>query len=92
MRMSIADPNYSGSTACVVIVHGHKLISANAGCSKAILVDKQRQVRVLTDEHKPNVPSERKRIEAKGGRIAQASVKQSSSKKKEPEKKDRETS
>lgn len=46
------------------------MITANAGNSRAICVDKYRKVRVLSDDHLPNVPTERRRVETAGGRIA----------------------
>jgi len=67
---SIQTCEYSGSTACVLIVHGHKLITANVGNSRAIAVDKFRKVRTLTEVHLPSVAAERKRIEKAGGKIA----------------------
>ena len=49
----------------------HKLITANVGNSRAIAVNKFRQVRRLTEDHVPQVPAERKRIERFGGRVAE---------------------
>ena len=40
----------SGSAACILIAHGHKLITANVGNSKAILVNKYRKIRLLTED------------------------------------------
>ena len=59
----------SGSTACILLVQGHKVITANVGHSKAILVDKFRKVRELTTDHRPELPEERARIEKGGGRV-----------------------
>ena len=70
MKQSVPDATVSGSTACVLLVQGHKLITANAGNSRAILVDRNRKVRELTEDHTPEVPAERRRIEQAGGRVA----------------------
>lgn len=46
------------------------MITANVGNSRAISVDRYRKVRVLSEDHLPNLPTERRRIEQAGGRIA----------------------
>ena len=43
----------SGSTACILLMHGHKVITANAGNSRAIVVDKFRRAKQLTTDHVP---------------------------------------
>ena len=71
-KPNVQNSDFSGSTCCIVLVQGHKLITANVGDSRAILVDKLRRVRVLTEDQKPNVPAERLRIEKMGGRVIQS--------------------
>lgn len=57
---------------------GNKLFAANVGDSRTILISQEAgnksQVRIkqLTTDHKPESPEEQKRIQAKGGRVAQA--------------------
>lgn len=61
----------SGTTACVAIkcCGGKKLIVANCGDSRALLVRSGRAMALSTD-HKPASPSEKKRIEALGAHIS----------------------
>ena len=64
---------YQGSTSCVVLVHmparAHaSLISANVGDSRAVL-SRHGQAVELTEDHKPNLPSELERIERLGGSV-----------------------
>ena len=53
----------------IVIIAGSHLISANLGdcrgvlCREGVTVD-------LSQDHKPNVPSEKERIERKGGNVS----------------------
>ena len=70
MKVSVPSADASGSTACVLLVQGHKLITANVGNSRAILVNKHRKVRQLSDDHTlSTMPKERRRVEELGGRI-----------------------
>ena len=64
---------YQGSTSCVVLVHmparaRASLISANVGDSRAVL-SRHGQAVDLTEDHKPNLPSELERIERLGGSV-----------------------
>jgi len=67
----------SGSTACAAAIFGPdeegrlRLHIAHAGNCRAVLVKQDGKVVRLTEEHKPNVPAEKKRIEAAGGAVAQ---------------------
>ena len=54
----------------MLLVQGHKLITANVGNSRAILVNKHRKVRQLSDDHTISTkPKERRRVEEAGGKI-----------------------
>ena len=66
-------PNFemSGTTCCAITMNGHRITSANVGDSRAILVNKQRQVTELTKDNKPDLVNEKKRILATGGRVDQ---------------------
>ena len=64
--------HYQGATSCMVYLYkpisGHEcsaVISANVGDSRAILA-RGGQAIDLTEDHKPNLPSEKKRGESKG--------------------------
>ena len=39
---NVPKPQYSGTTCCTILMHGHKITTANVGDSRAILVDKKR--------------------------------------------------
>lgn len=66
--------NFSGSTAVIVIIVGDKIICANAGDSRAILVseiqnEKENSIIPLSRDHKPDLIEETKRIIKCGGRV-----------------------
>lgn len=59
-----------GTTAVAVFTRGtDQIYVAHAGDSRAILVHSSGQVTVLTSDHKPNRPDERKRIQELGGSV-----------------------
>lgn len=60
------DDSMGGSTACLVIVERSRVICANVGDSRAILVQAGR-VKTLSDDHKPEREDERQRIASEGG-------------------------
>jgi len=62
------DVNFVGCTACVMCVTLNKLIVANAGDSRAVLCRAGTTI-PLSEDHKPNAPRERQRIEAAGGTV-----------------------
>ena len=62
------DVHFSGSTYVIVFRFGKKLICANVGDSRAILVKKD-IIEPLSIDHKPNLPKEKSRIESKGGSV-----------------------
>jgi len=67
----------SGSTACTMTVFGPdeqmrlRLFMANCGDSRAVLCLAGGTAKRLTEDHKPNMPKERKRIEANEGAVAE---------------------
>lgn len=69
VRENVASSELSGSTCCLTLIHGHKIYSANCGDSRAILVNRQRKITVLTNDHKVDVEIEKKRIIASGGSV-----------------------
>jgi serine/threonine protein phosphatase PrpC len=60
---------YCGSTSCIVIRHKDNLWVANIGDSRAVKCNKSNIAEQLTQDHKPNNPDERVRIENLGGKI-----------------------
>jgi len=74
--MSRIDASRSGSTASVML-HDHKkgmLYSAHVGDSRCVLAKKnpithEWQAVDLTEDHKPNLPAEKARIERNGGQV-----------------------
>ena len=64
------DVKFSGTTCVMVYRIGAKLIISNIGDSRAILVrkyDNNYHSESLSNDHKPGVSKEKRRIEAKGG-------------------------
>ena len=64
----------SGSTAVVVHISKEKIICANCGDSRAILINTNNSgngttILKLSRDHKPNLSDEKKRIIASGGRV-----------------------
>lgn len=71
------DVKLSGSTVCTVLFDGTRIHCANAGDSRAIRVKflqgDASMIKVvaeqLSEDHKPELPEEHKRITTMGGRI-----------------------
>lgn len=62
------DATMVGCTACVCCVTDAQIITANAGDSRAVLCSGGEAI-ALSEDHKPNAPREKQRIEAAGGRV-----------------------
>lgn len=64
-------PNHpDGTTACAcVILGGQRILCANAGDSRAIVVKSTGASVALSTDHKPNSPTETKRINDLGGKV-----------------------
>eukprot|EP00535_Pseudo-nitzschia_heimii_P000664 CAMPEP_0197179656 /NCGR_PEP_ID=MMETSP1423-20130617/4525_1 /TAXON_ID=476441 /ORGANISM="Pseudo-nitzschia heimii, Strain UNC1101" /LENGTH=556 /DNA_ID=CAMNT_0042629591 /DNA_START=402 /DNA_END=2075 /DNA_ORIENTATION=- len=59
-----------GSTACAAtLVGGRRIVCANAGDSRAIVVRRDGTVVRLSRDHKPGMPDETRRISELGGRV-----------------------
>jgi len=66
----IATGKPDGATSCVCVVVGNeKIICANAGDSRAIIVKRDGSTVAMSVDHKPGLPSETKRITDLGGRV-----------------------
>ncbi len=64
--------SYSGSTAVVLLLSEQRLWCANIGDSRAVLYSKEEgrwAITPLSQDHKPEMPSEAKRILLSNGRI-----------------------
>lgn len=59
----------SGSTGVAVVRIGDVLYAAHAGDSRAVLCRRAGAPLRLTEDHKPNLPHERARVEGAGGRV-----------------------
>ena len=62
------DIHFSGSTCVLIFRTGNKLICANVGDSRAILVTSN-AIEPLSYDHKPNLPKEKERIVSRGGSV-----------------------
>ena len=73
INKSNIDANFSGTTCVMVFQIGNKIICANVGDSRAIMIkgEKGKKIIELSKDQKPDDPEEKKRIESKGGEIAQ---------------------
>lgn len=64
----------AGCTAVVLLITPEKYYVANAGDSRCVLFNKYKKVVALTEDHKPDNPEEKKRIEAAGGFISDGRI------------------
>ena len=65
------ESKYSGTTCNLVIIIGKKVICANIGDSRAFMIKNHKTIIELSSDQKPDNPSEKERIESKGGEIRQ---------------------
>lgn len=63
-----------GCTAVTALVKGTKLYVANAGDSRCILSRRRGELVTMSEDHKPELPNERSRIEAAGGYVTAGRV------------------
>lgn len=68
-----ANPQWMGCTAVVCIVRPDVIVVANAGDSRAVL-SRRRQAVPLSEDHKPNSPGEKMRIQKAGGVVERQQV------------------
>ena len=72
LSKSDLDISLSGTTCNMIIQVGKKIICANLGDSRSIMVcSKKNTIIELSRDHKPDIPEEAKRIKEKGGEIRQ---------------------
>lgn len=67
------DQSYAGCTANVVMITKTEIYCANAGDSRAVL-SKKSKARELSTDHKPDTPSEKRRIERANGFVEESRV------------------
>lgn len=67
------DQSYAGCTANVVMITKTEIICANAGDSRAVL-SKKGKAKDLSVDHKPDTPSEKRRIERANGFVEDSRV------------------
>ena len=70
-KNSDIDANFSGTTCVMVMQIGEKILCANVGDSRAIMVKENNKIIQLSIDQKPDDPEEKKRIEENGGEISQ---------------------
>lgn len=63
----------SGTTATVALVDHEKINIAWVGDSRALMITEDGSL-IATKDHKPNDPSEKERIEAAGGKVAEQKI------------------
>ena len=68
-----ADQMHAGCTANVVMITKAEILCANAGDSRAVL-SKKGKVKDLSVDHKPDTPSEKRRIERANGFVEDSRV------------------
>eukprot|EP00554_Chaetoceros_debilis_P011518 CAMPEP_0194105928 /NCGR_PEP_ID=MMETSP0150-20130528/6041_1 /TAXON_ID=122233 /ORGANISM="Chaetoceros debilis, Strain MM31A-1" /LENGTH=596 /DNA_ID=CAMNT_0038793933 /DNA_START=324 /DNA_END=2111 /DNA_ORIENTATION=- len=69
----VSTGNTDGTTACsCIVVGGQRVICANAGDSRAIIVRSDGTAQPLSVDHKPGLPRETERITKLGGKIIHA--------------------
>ena len=65
------DANFSGTTCVMVLQVGEKILCANVGDSRAIMVKSGSKIVPLSIDQKPDDPEETKRIVENGGEVSQ---------------------
>lgn len=71
IKESEYEKDFSGTTACQVFITDNKIICANIGDSRAIMIKKRNKIIPLSNDHKPSMISERNRVELLGGEVKQ---------------------
>ena len=69
VEANVPNCQFSGTTCTIVLTRGPQLVCANAGDSRAIVVNQEGVPRALSRDHKPDDADEHERIMARGGRV-----------------------
>lgn len=72
-KHTAANPQWVGCTAVVCLVRQDVIVVANCGDSRAVL-SRRRQAVPLSEDHKPNNPREKERIQRAGGCVERQQV------------------
>ncbi len=67
------ETSFAGCTASVVLISKTEIICANAGDSRSVL-SKKGKAKDLSTDHKPDLPSEKRRIERANGYVEESRV------------------
>jgi serine/threonine protein phosphatase PrpC len=71
--MGVMDQSFAGCTANVVMITKTDILCANAGDSRSVL-SKKGKAKELSTDHKPDTPSEKRRIERANGFVEESRV------------------
>lgn len=69
LRVTMEKGKRDGTTVLLGLLVGGKLIVANAGDSRAVLSHSDGQVKRISVDHKPDMESEKQRVEEAGGKV-----------------------
>lgn len=72
LRDPAIETDFSGTTFTAVVIRGNRALCCNIGDSRTTIAFRAGAgvtAQALTDDHKPDLPLEKARIEAKGGRV-----------------------
>lgn len=72
-KSDFSNDSYAGCTACVALLTKTTLYCANAGDSRCVLFTKGQAV-AMSEDHKPEVESERARIQKAGGYVVDGRI------------------
>jgi len=72
-KADFTNDSYAGCTACVALLTKTTIYCANAGDSRCVLFSKSTAV-ALSEDHKPEVESERARIQKAGGYVVDGRI------------------
>ncbi len=66
-------PVQAGCTACVALITKTEIICANSGDSRCVIASKGK-AKDLSIDHKPDLPSEKRRVQRAGGFVEEGRV------------------
>eukprot|EP00828_Plagiopyla_frontata_P030265 TRINITY_DN3936_c0_g1_i3.p2 TRINITY_DN3936_c0_g1~~TRINITY_DN3936_c0_g1_i3.p2 ORF type:complete len:188 (-),score=27.26 TRINITY_DN3936_c0_g1_i3:71-634(-) len=72
--MCIRDSYQAGCTANVILIRNNNLYIANVGDSRSILAEKSGRVTALSIDHKPEMATEKERVQKAGGFISNGRI------------------
>ena len=68
-REYILSGGLDGTTLVAAYIKHNNIVVANVGDSRAILVKRSGSYKCMSNDHKPNRPDERQRVESLGGHV-----------------------